>query len=92
MLAWFFLCEVIHMARGTISLTSSTYFHLLVILNSCLLFQGFAQSLLGRGLILLIMIMNAALVVLLIRYTRISEGPMYFSTTAVVISEFQKLV
>jgi len=54
--------------------------------------QAFAQSLLGRGLILLIMIMNAAVVVLLIRYTRISSGPMYFSTTAVVMSEFQKLV
>jgi len=53
--------------------------------------QDFAQSYFGKALILIVMIVNFALVVLLIRYTRMHDGPMYFSSTAVVMTEFLKL-
>lgn len=54
--------------------------------------QAFATSLPGRGVILLMMIFNVTVTTLLQRYTRIVEGPMYFATTAVLLTELEKLV
>jgi len=53
--------------------------------------QDFGQTFIGKALILVVMTFNAVLVVLLIRYTRVHDGPMYFTSTAVVMTEFLKL-
>jgi UDP-galactose transporter len=45
-----------------------------------------------KTIVLVVLVFQNALLILSMRYTRVGDGPMYLTTTAVAISEFSKMV